>query len=75
MSKFRGWSDPRNLIPAKYNPLKVLLVGQPLESTVVGNDSFETKDNFSYLGDDMISAGGGAEESCIVRNRCGWKKF
>ena len=25
MSKFRGWSDPRNLIPAKFNPLKVLL--------------------------------------------------
>jgi hypothetical protein len=23
----------------------------------------------------MISAGGGAEESCIARIRCGWKKF
>ena len=21
--KFRGWSDPRNLIPTKFNPLKV----------------------------------------------------
>ena len=52
----------------------VLPVGQPLESVVVGNDSLETKDKFCYL-DDMISAGGGAEESCIARIRCGWKKF
>ena len=40
----------------------------------MGNDSLETKDKFCYLGN-MISACGGAEESCIARIRCGWKKF
>ena len=40
----------------------------------MGNDSLETKGKFCYLGD-MISAGGGAEESRIARIRCGWKKF
>ena len=28
MSKFRGWSDPRNLIPAKFNLLKVYKFGR-----------------------------------------------
>ena len=32
MSKFRGWSDPRNLIPAKFNPLKVAIFWQLCES-------------------------------------------
>ena len=26
VSKIRGWSDLRNLIPAKFNPIKVVLV-------------------------------------------------
>ena len=51
-----------------------LPTGQPLESVDMGNVSLETKDKFCYLGD-MYSASGGAEESCIARIRCGWKKF
>ena len=52
----------------------VLPAGQPLESVDMGNVSLETKDKFCYLGD-MISGGGGTEESCIARISCGWKKF
>ena len=40
----------------------------------MGSDSLETKDKLWYLGD-MLSAGGGVEESCIARIRCGWKTF
>ena len=43
----------------------VLPAGQPLESVDMGNVSLETKDKFCHLGE-MISAGGGAEESCIA---------
>ena len=31
MSKFREWSDPRNLIPEKFNPLKVPRINAKLD--------------------------------------------
>ena len=47
---------------------------QPTESLTIENDNLDVVDKFCYLGD-MISAGGGAEESILTRIRCGWKKF
>ena len=48
--------------------------GQPEESVVIRNDSLEEVNKFCYLGD-VISAGGGIEESIVSIIRCGWKKF
>ena len=47
---------------------------QPTESLTIDDDNLDVVDKFCYLGD-MISAGGGAEESILTRIRCGWKKF
>ena len=44
------------------------------ENIVIGNSSYETVQQFCYLGD-MLSSGGGAEASSITRTRCAWKKF
>ena len=40
----------------------------------LGNGDYEVVDQFCYLGD-MLSAGGGAEASSVMRVRSGWKKF
>ena len=42
--------------------------GLPAESVVISNESLEVVNKFCYFGD-MISAGGGVEES-IVRKHC-----
>ena len=41
---------------------------------MVDGAALEIVDKFCYLGN-MISAGGGAEESVIARTRSGWKRI
>ncbi len=50
------------------------ICAKPLEIVAIGEEFLDVVDTFCYLGD-MISAGGGAEESSIARIRSGWKKF
>ena len=38
MSKCCRWSDPRNLIPAKFNPLKVATCATPVSDTIKKNN-------------------------------------
>ena len=42
---------------------------RPAESVDISNESLEVVSEFCYL--DMISAGGGVEESVVVRITCG----
>ena len=49
-------------------------VNEAAKMIKLGNSDYEVVDQFCYLGD-MLSAGGGAQASSIMRVRSGWKKF
>ena len=49
-------------------------VSETAKKVRLGNSDYEVVDQFCYLGD-MLSAGGGAEASSVMRVRSGWKKF
>ena len=41
---------------------------------LINGDKIEVVDKFCYLGD-IISSGGGVEETSQIRVRCAWAKF